>query len=74
MEKSDGPLDILKLALETQVQVTLKDLSLAEGKLKGFDEHLNIFLGNCNSSGQHHDVLFIRGDLVKFVRPLTYIS
>ncbi|CAG9316084.1 unnamed protein product [Blepharisma stoltei] len=74
MEANDGPLGILKLALEANVEVTLRDSDVIYGKLKSFDEHLNILLTNAQENSHNHDILFIRGDLVKLIRPSVYIA
>ena len=63
-----GPIDILKLLINSAVTVELKDSTTIQGLLKGFDEHINVILGNAQAIDGHHDVLFIRGDIVCMIR------
>lgn len=63
-----GPLDILKLLIDTRVVVELKDLSQIKGILKGFDEHVNLILYKAQGTSQSSDILFIRGDLVCLIK------
>lgn len=62
-----GPLDILKLLINAQVKVTLKDRTDIEGLFKGYDEHLNVILYKAKSQDSLDDILFIRGDLVSII-------
>jgi small nuclear ribonucleoprotein (snRNP)-like protein len=65
-----GPLEILKFLRNCQVRVTLKDLTEVTGLLKGYDEHLNLFLYKSRIEDEMNDILFIRGDLVVLMREL----
>ena len=62
-----GPLDILKLLINSQVKVTLKDRTDIEGLFKGYDEHLNVILYKARGKAGLDDILFIRGDLVSII-------
>jgi small nuclear ribonucleoprotein (snRNP)-like protein len=63
-----GPLDLLKLLLNSSVTVQLKDASSISGLLRGFDEHCNLLLYKPSVPSFFCDILFVRGDLVILIR------
>jgi Small nuclear ribonucleoprotein (snRNP) homolog len=63
-----GPLDILKLLIDSAVTIELKDSTCIKGIFKGFDEHINVILSKAISNFENHDILFIRGDLISIIQ------
>ncbi|MCQ4332425.1 Like-Sm ribonucleoprotein core [Natronomonas sp. F2-12] len=57
------PLDVLEETLGAEVQVTLKDGKTYEGTLSGYDQHMNLVLG------EDDNVTIIRGDNVVSIQP-----
>lgn len=57
------PLDVLEETLDSEVCVTLKDGETYEGILSGYDQHMNLVLG------EGDNVTIIRGDNVVSIQP-----
>ena len=57
------PLDVLEETLGTEVRVTLKGGEMYEGVLSGYDQHMNLVLG------EEDNVTIIRGDNVVSIQP-----
>jgi small nuclear ribonucleoprotein len=64
-----GPLEMMKLVINSPVSVRLRDGEEIKGILKGFDQHLNILLTQAQRPEARDDILFIRGDLVMLLSP-----
>jgi small nuclear ribonucleoprotein len=60
---TDRPLDVLEETLGTEVRVTLKEGEVREGILSGYDQHMNLVLG------EEDNVTVIRGDNVVSIQP-----
>ncbi len=60
---TDRPLDVLEETLGSDVQVTLKGSETHEGVLSGYDQHMNLVLG------EGDNVTIIRGDNVVSIQP-----
>ncbi len=57
------PLDVLEETLGSEVEVTLKGGDVHEGVLSGYDQHMNLVLG------EGDNVTIIRGDNVVSIQP-----
>ncbi len=57
------PLDVLEETLGSEVRVSLKDGEAYEGVLSGYDQHMNLVLG------EDDNVTIIRGDNVVSIQP-----
>ncbi len=57
------PLDVLEETLGEEVLVTLKEETTHEGVLTGYDQHMNLVLG------EDDNVTIIRGDNVVSIQP-----
>ena len=57
------PLDVLEETLGSEVRVTLKDGEAYEDVLSGYDQHMNLVLG------EDDNVTIIRGDNVVSIQP-----
>ena len=57
------PLDVLEETLGSEVRVELKDGEAYEGVLSGYDQHMNLVLG------EDDNVTIIRGDNVVSIQP-----
>ena len=57
------PLDVLEETLGSEVRVTLKDGETYDGILSGYDQHMNLVLG------EGDNVTIIRGDNVVSIQP-----
>jgi small nuclear ribonucleoprotein len=57
------PLDVLEETLGAEVDVTLKGGDTYEGVLSGYDQHMNLVLG------EGDNVTIIRGDNVVSIQP-----
>jgi len=57
------PLDVLEETLGEDVRVTLKGGEVYEGVLSGYDQHMNLVLGEADN------VTIIRGDNVVSIEP-----
>ncbi|CDO92247.1 unnamed protein product [Kluyveromyces dobzhanskii CBS 2104] len=76
---SDTPLDLLKLNLDEQVYVKLRDARELIGTLQAFDSHCNIVLsdskeiiyelvdGDLKTTERFSEMIFVRGGLVALV-------
>ena len=60
---TNRPLDVLEETLGTEVRVTLKEGEVREGTLSGYDQHMNLVLG------EGDNVTVIRGDNVVSIQP-----
>lgn len=60
---TDRPLDVLEETLGSDVRVTLKGSETHEGVLSGYDQHMNLVLG------EGDNVTVIRGDNVVSIQP-----
>ncbi|ELP87438.1 snrnp sm protein, putative [Entamoeba invadens IP1] len=71
--KVEEPIDLVKLSLDEVVLVKLRGNRQLKGKLRAFDQHLNLVLTEVtetyNSVSRDFPVLYIRGDLVVIVSP-----
>lgn len=66
--------DVLDHALETLVTVSIKGGRKFQGKLRGYDIHMNLVLDDTvqleeNRVAKRYGVMVIRGDNVVFVAP-----
>jgi U6 snRNA-associated Sm-like protein LSm3 len=82
MEASQ-PLDLVRLALDERIYVKMRGDRELQGKLHGFDQHMNMVLAQVeetvtvvasddltvSTETRHHDMLFVRGDGVILVSP-----
>jgi len=59
---SGRPLDVLEASLGEAVTVRLKDGEVFEGKLTGYDQHMNLVI-------EDEDTTIIRGDNVVSINP-----
>jgi small nuclear ribonucleoprotein len=60
---TNRPLDVLEETLGAEVSVTLKGGEMYEGVLSGYDQHMNLVLG------EDDNVTIIRGDNVVSIQP-----
>ena len=58
------PDDLLKIALNKQVKIRVKDSKDITGLLQAFDEHYNILLTEAKELDKKIGTLYIRGDVV----------
>lgn len=58
------PEDLLKIALNKQVKIRVKDSKDVTGILQAFDEHYNILLTDAKELDKKMGTLYIRGDIV----------
>ncbi|BFU21060.1 LSM domain containing protein [Entamoeba histolytica HM-1:IMSS-B] len=69
----EEPIDLIKLSLDDNVFIKLRGGRKLKGKLRAFDQHLNIILTNVSEMYQEKTrtfpVLYIRGDLVILISP-----
>ncbi|MFB6107058.1 MAG: LSM domain-containing protein [Halobacteriaceae archaeon] len=70
----DGrPLDVLEAALESPVEVRLKDGAVYHGALAGYDQHMNLVLSPPTEAADVEeaveDTTVIRGDNVVTIKP-----
>jgi small nuclear ribonucleoprotein len=63
MDETRRPLDVLEETVGSQVTVELKDGGRYEGRLAGYDQHMNLVV----ETGE--DTTVIRGDNVVSIRP-----
>jgi len=63
------PLDLLRLALDSQVKVRLRSGETILGTLKGYDTHMNLLLAQTATEY----VQFVRGDMVVLVSSDTHL-
>ena len=74
MDEASRPLDTLNAARHKSVMVDLKNGCRYVGKLKAFDIHINVVLGEAE---EHKDgevkrklgTVFIRGDTITIISP-----
>ena len=66
MDEPRRPLDVLETAVGAQVTVELKNGTRYEGRLAGYDQHMNLVV-ETDRSGK--DTTVIRGDNVLSIRP-----
>ncbi len=71
---AERPLDVLHKTLESPVIVGLKGNKEYRGKLKGYDIHMNIVLGDAEELNEGAPTrklgkVIIRGDSVIFISP-----
>ncbi|MFB6224515.1 MAG: LSM domain-containing protein [Haloarcula sp.] len=59
---SGRPLDVLEASLDETVTVQLKGGEIFEGKLTGYDQHMNLVV-------EDEDTTIIRGDNVVSITP-----
>ena len=62
-ETGNRPLDVLEASVGNHVSVHLKDGEIHEGTLAGYDQHMNLVVG------EGEDTTIIRGDNVVTIRP-----
>jgi len=62
-DSANRPLDVLEASVGGTVTVHLKDGDVYEGRLTGYDQHMNLVV----EEGQ--DTTIIRGDNVVSIRP-----
>ncbi len=46
------PLSVLERSLNKKVQLLLKDKRVLEGKLSGYDEHMNLVIEDCEETAE----------------------
>jgi small nuclear ribonucleoprotein (snRNP)-like protein len=63
------PIDLLRLAVNTQVRVKLRSGETLTGTLKGYDNHVNLLLVETKDA----HIQFVRGDLVVLVSSNTHL-
>jgi small nuclear ribonucleoprotein len=66
MDEPRRPLDVLEAAVGTDVSVELKNGTRYEGRLAGYDQHMNLVVETGRSD---KDTTVIRGDNVISIRP-----
>jgi small nuclear ribonucleoprotein len=66
MDDTRRPLDVLEETVGSQVTVELKDGGHYEGRLAGYDQHMNLVV-ETGEAGE--DTTVIRGDNVVSIRP-----
>ena len=66
MDETRRPLDVLEEAVGSQVTVELKGGDRHEGRLAGYDQHMNLVV-ETGPAGE--DTTVIRGDNVVSIRP-----
>jgi small nuclear ribonucleoprotein len=62
-DRGNRPLDVLEASVGTDVTVHLKGGEIHEGRLAGYDQHMNLVV----EAGE--DTTIIRGDNVVSIRP-----
>jgi len=62
-DRGNRPLDVLEAAVGNDVVVTLKDGDVHEGRLVGYDQHMNLVVEAADNT------TIIRGDNVVSIRP-----
>ncbi|KAL7712955.1 Snrnp sm protein [Entamoeba marina] len=71
----EEPLDLVKLCLDENVIIKLRGGRQLTGKLRAFDQHLNIILSDVtetyNDEKRTFPSLYVRGDLVVLVSPMN---
>jgi len=77
MDDTRRPLDVLEETVDTQVTVELKDGRQYEGRLAGYDQHMNLVIepdegggmvGGDTADAGAEDTTVIRGDNVVSIR------
>jgi small nuclear ribonucleoprotein len=66
MNETRRPLDVLEESVGNQVTVELKQGDQYEGRLAGYDQHMNLVV---ESGPAGEDTTVIRGDNVVSIRP-----
>ncbi|MDY6765592.1 MAG: LSM domain-containing protein [Halobacteria archaeon] len=67
---TEMPLDVLENALDSEVEVRLKDGDVFEGRLRSFDQHMNLVLEDAvRNSDENEGTTIIRGDNVVSINP-----
>lgn len=61
-DRGNRPLDVLEAAVGDEVVVSLKDGEVHEGRLVGYDQHMNLVVESENTT-------IIRGDNVVSIQP-----
>ena len=62
-DRGNRPLDLLEASVGTEVTVHLKGGEVYEGRLAGYDQHMNLVVE------EGEDTTIIRGDNVVSIRP-----
>ena len=62
-DRGNRPLDVLEAAVGDEVRVVLKDGDVYEGRLVGYDQHMNLVVEDPDNT------TIIRGDNVVSIRP-----
>lgn len=73
------PFDLLRFSIDEKVDVVAKGEKILKGTLHGFDQHLNMVLGDAEEiitvdgemTSRRFDTIFVRGDIVITVSPLV---
>lgn len=65
MDETRRPLDVLEETVGSQVTVELKDGGRFEGRLAGYDQHMNLVV---ETGEAEEDTTVIRGDNVVSIR------
>mmetsp|Transcript_15862 Transcript_15862/g.40600 ORF Transcript_15862/g.40600 Transcript_15862/m.40600 type:complete len:97 (+) Transcript_15862:79-369(+) len=77
------PQDLIRLSLDEKIYVKLRGDRELSGRLHGYDQHLNMVLGDCTEtitstnletneltkSQRNHPMLYVRGDGVILISP-----
>lgn len=71
------PFDLLRFSIDEKVDINAKGDKLIKGTLHGFDQHLNMIVGDAEEIysldgeiiSRRFDTLFVRGDIVITVSP-----
>ena len=71
MNNYDTPLDLLRYNIGQPISIRLRNNAELEGKLIGYDEHLNMMIDEAiirkDSSQQYRNLVYLRGDTIILV-------
>jgi small nuclear ribonucleoprotein (snRNP)-like protein len=71
MNNYDTPLDLLRYNIGHPISVKLRNNAELEGKLIGYDEHLNMMIDEAtirkDSNQQYRNLVYLRGDMIMLV-------
>lgn len=71
MQNYESPLDLLRKNIGEGIYVRMRNKTEVEGKLIGYDEHLNMMIDEASvrkqDSKQMRNLLYLRGDTIVLV-------
>lgn len=71
MNNYDTPLDLLRHNIGQPISVRLRNTAELEGKLIGYDEHLNMMIDEAtirkDGGQQYRNLVYLRGDTIMVV-------